>query len=899
METSTKKQGPGRRRRNAAIMAVVLTAAILLGGTYAWQSILQQARNNSMGEPGAAGGRLHDDFEVVGESYGLREWKDGLTANKDIYVENYEAADNGSGPVGRDIFVRIKLYEYMEIGEGATELPMREDSGSPGTFIVNPAYATRAAESIIAGADRDDVTTWSPRLPGDDYASDLFRNRWKWTMGGQKDYMPTFNKDNRSQETDIKGDAVDPNDPVTGSEVMNTTKPGGLNAYDPEAGEHDYFVTETTWTAPEKYWDNGANDHAIAATDTVHTAKPTAFATVIPMDQWESAPYNSQAGPYWVVDTDGWFYWAEPVSPETATGLLLNSISLQSEPDYEWYYGIFVRSQMATAGDWTEDSPGGGFYDDPLERPSMNAENLLYIVTGRLPAVLNVYMSQHAAVVHAGESMTFAANVITENTNNPAWKEVNWTISPATAQFNHGTFSPSALEAGRMYTVRAAAAKDSGIFDLCVVYVPEVGKTAVVGADGNFYVNHDHNVFQLVNTDGTLGQLVCPVIPDNPGAPTDRDNVVEIRGEYYLAHVDGAHYYAEGPDGLLGTGDDELVFDNGTAMEISHDYVAIAVTPTPLEVGQGETVTLTAVVTHDGNTRTDLEKASWMIPPGASYGAGTTLTDNGDGTATLTADYNELETVIRVRVTYAGDNGANNEVLVTVKPTPPTIPVGATEFTDKSGVEWVVLKDNRPPSGTAAIGGTSNGMGTMLIVTKYVHNNATSILWSGNNPNGELTYHDVYAFVKYENSLGDFKPMMDLWYTNLVSPGLKTIARVPNLTYEVDNNTPDWSQVWDMDSAISTPGVAAGSKMDGIIFPLSISEVNRFIGPGNVMGVPNAYGSGVNDGVYNNLRCYWLRSPGNSTRVFSGVGWSVPVYTVLEQPLYYGMRPAMWIDTTP
>ena len=84
-----------RRRPIAAGISLVLIAAIMLTGTFAWQSISQNVVNE-VGVKGLnVGGRLHDDFN--GE-------------NKDIYVENF-----GNEP----ILARIRLDEYMEIGAGA------------------------------------------------------------------------------------------------------------------------------------------------------------------------------------------------------------------------------------------------------------------------------------------------------------------------------------------------------------------------------------------------------------------------------------------------------------------------------------------------------------------------------------------------------------------------------------------------------------------------------------------------------------------------------------------------------------------------------------------------------------------------------------------------------------
>jgi len=74
----------------ATIAAVATSAALLMGGTMAWQSINQTALNEAS-EVVNPGGRLHDDFNGT---------------NKDIYVENF--ADE-------PIFARIRLDEHFEI----------------------------------------------------------------------------------------------------------------------------------------------------------------------------------------------------------------------------------------------------------------------------------------------------------------------------------------------------------------------------------------------------------------------------------------------------------------------------------------------------------------------------------------------------------------------------------------------------------------------------------------------------------------------------------------------------------------------------------------------------------------------------------------------------------------
>ena len=212
METSTKKHRFKGRRRAAAALACVLAVAILLGGTYAWMSVNQQGLNIATGAPGAAGGRLHDDYEKFDDDEthtDYKVWAQGVTANKDIYVENYE------DPVtGRNIFVRVKLYEFMETGPGAHQGPFLADG-----VTANPAYAPTP---LIAGTVRDDLDTWIP-VSYASGASNRFRNIFTWERGGGKTFMPTFNMNNHSNETDISGAAIDPQFPLNTTLYLNKT----------------------------------------------------------------------------------------------------------------------------------------------------------------------------------------------------------------------------------------------------------------------------------------------------------------------------------------------------------------------------------------------------------------------------------------------------------------------------------------------------------------------------------------------------------------------------------------------------------------------------------------------------------------------------------------------------
>ena len=358
-----------QKRYVATVVAMVAVVALLLTGTFTWRSISQMAWNQAVVLPGQAGGRLHDDFEFVGVNYGQNEWRAGGSANKDVYVENFfrsedcDDFDPDFDEGARDIFVRIRLYEFMELGEGARLHPGETD------------FDTRDAATVLAGADREDFTTWRHRTPT---TNDAITQFWGWDMGGQKYFMPTFNRDVESREADVKGAARDPQ-AVNAGELVNQTRrdvtPVHANAFPVEAGEANFFEAGDTHTAQMKFWCEDTETHQMTTTTVTHTARQTLNAQVVTMSYWMNE-LGGEPGEFWVWDADGWFYWAQPLAPGTATGLLLSAITLLQETTEEMYYAIHIDAQMATASEWDE-----AFAMDS-RTPSANAVSLLNRISG-------------------------------------------------------------------------------------------------------------------------------------------------------------------------------------------------------------------------------------------------------------------------------------------------------------------------------------------------------------------------------------------------------------------------------------------------------------------------------------------------------------------------------------
>ncbi|MGN0537318.1 MAG: hypothetical protein ACI4M3_05025 [Acutalibacteraceae bacterium] len=414
-----------KKKIASAVTAASLAAIVLLSGTYAWQSISQEAKNETSGNAMNPGGRLHDDF-------------DGR--NKDVYVENFTSEDEDGVP----IFARIRLDEYMELGEDA------------GQNLDNPM---RVATPLIAGANINDVTTWKTHIPTtetkvcENGEPNTFHEYWTWDMGGETVYMPTFNKNKDSLKADINGtyeglDDIPYSDYVTYTEGYTKT---GKAVYDNDL--------------------NNTEDENVTTATESHTARKTQNATVMTMQEWIDG--GRQTGKFWVYDVDGWAYWAEAIQPGEATGLLLDRIDLESEPMENWYYAINVVAQFATAGDWGAED-GTGFYDiSKGVPPTSNALFLLNQAAGKAPTV-TITEADNKNTVSPGESLTFTAkltlaDIEVDNQN------VTWTVEGATSTdtaINDGVLLVGADETADVLTVKATSVgyeKSIGRYEVAVI----------------------------------------------------------------------------------------------------------------------------------------------------------------------------------------------------------------------------------------------------------------------------------------------------------------------------------------------------------------------------------------------------------------------------------------------
>ncbi len=409
-----------KKKIAASIGAVGMAAVIALGGTFAWQSISQQALNETMATVNP-GGRLHDDFNGQ---------------NKNVYVENFTKPDED----GTTIFARVRLDEYMEIGKGAG------------------ADTENHATPVKEGTELKDKSTWVTRTPGsDDITSNGdFAAYWDWKMGGQGVYMPTFNMNKDSLKADVNG--------------TYDGKPETEIPYD------DYVEYKEGETAEgDEIYDADTNDvdegdgalegtNITTVADQTHTAAKTGTATVITMQEWIDG--GMQIGDFWVWDTDGWAYWAQGIDAGETTGLLLDEIIHSNPPSDSWYYGINVVGQFVTADD-IGFLNNTGFYDTEAgSLPTAAAEVLLETITGTdIPnTTVTVTAADGATTVTAGSTLRFDFAVADKEGSPVSEANVTWAVTggaEGTSIAENGLLTVSASESADTVLTVTATYKDT------------------------------------------------------------------------------------------------------------------------------------------------------------------------------------------------------------------------------------------------------------------------------------------------------------------------------------------------------------------------------------------------------------------------------------------------------
>lgn len=415
----------------ATSVASLVSASVIMSGTWAWQSFDQQVENKLSGFFLGAGGRLHTNFN-------------GDLGVKEIFIENYKYAledirDNTElsqlndqvNILGNEIYVRVRMEEYLELGADAG-LKVDPDTG---TVIQDRTGLdidiVGVGSELGVDADIHNTDTWDIVHMNNDgvYGIGLARSYVGLVLGdgktqrtdGSAIYMPTFNLNDDSVKGDVNGTLAgfdgDERDLEGAYDdyvryTLDSSQDNGSNVIYARTGDQVYDVddndTEENSPGPGNIFTNPAIHYA---TETLVTEE------VIAMKEWEVrydsyldtlSDYNDAMeanperenpedenylpepvepegikGAFWVFDEDGWVYWAQPLEPRTATGVLLKkAISYQKDVG-EWYYEISARAEYATRGDWGKDAEDPlddtGFYETSI---TDSAKDLLQHISG-------------------------------------------------------------------------------------------------------------------------------------------------------------------------------------------------------------------------------------------------------------------------------------------------------------------------------------------------------------------------------------------------------------------------------------------------------------------------------------------------------------------------------------
>ncbi|CEF51114.1 hypothetical protein RCG39_01210 [Lactococcus petauri] len=310
------------KKRHIIFVLLLTTLSLSVSGTFVFTNFGQRVLGITFHQapPGA---RLHDDFEGFGHLT-----NGSGRVNKDIYVENFSS---------RKILARVLLSEYMERGQGAGELTGNQARPLEGAGLEQAQLTDHSSWAVVKPerASNSTMADFVTLYLGDDNSR-------------PKIFMPTFNQNNHSAESNTTGD---------GREGQT----GGFNTDlgIPMPGTHDQWSEGQKHTSDLRTWDKAAEVEVVIP-DVTHVAQATVqsdFGGYMTLQEWQST--GKPTGNFWVHDDNGWLYWATWLPQRTATSLLLDALEVDFD-NKDTYYGLYAESDLATSedvGDWTGVSP--------------------------------------------------------------------------------------------------------------------------------------------------------------------------------------------------------------------------------------------------------------------------------------------------------------------------------------------------------------------------------------------------------------------------------------------------------------------------------------------------------------------------------------------------------------
>jgi hypothetical protein len=442
--------------------------------------------------------------------------------------------------------------------------------------------------------------------------------------------------------------------------------------------------------------------------------------------------------------------------PTDATGLLLNGITMLQEPDNEWYYGIHVTAQMASAGDWGSNAAGAetGFYEDGI---TANGLDLLNRAANLAPTVRSIQIQEGRRVfVTAGDSVTLHADISVLNASGDINETlVTWSVDNAGDLTPEGELRTVAGDAGTIYTVTAssAALPDVKTDSIKVIVLPADAEGIVEGADGLTYMSYGDNIYRKVNNDGTIVADYRYSGADKIIGNADDNYTVKVNtaGARMLGpDADDGSYLIAGADGDLGTADDQKRW------------------PCPDIDNLGVSPVVNIAV---GDTYTDMNNVEWQVIHDDGNGHKLVMTTqiHGVGTRYNTTD---VWSPLGVSNLMAGTNGLEHFYMVTTGNDIKAVAT-AVNITDvRTGVnnpitfnkdETSVERPSDMSTATPNISPIVNGNNTVFVLSIAEYNtykdniNPIGIIWWLRSP-GFVAGTKEASHVGATGNVGDWYP---------------------------------------------------------------------------------------------------------------------------------------------
>ena len=307
-----------RSRKTRRIVTVIAALLILivttLGGTLAYQDYKQHKSNEFNGDTIKFEARLVEDFDEV------NDWKinDGPVTKK-ISVVNL-----GQAPEYGDVYVRIQLKEYMEIGAlSYDETNERYMIDTRGEFIIYDTVDDAIAATAVGGV----------------YAGHNYKNLTDAVTGKSGYFIETRDHDPNGQ----MGKHV-----ITSFMVSDATavikngpqqKASGTNHHEFQSEECDYAIHS---------WKPGS---VLETRDYIEWQLNTG--AIITLSEWldPAGIYKGMPIDKWVIDDtndEGWVYWGRALEPGSGTALFMESVTLIQQPEGSLYYVIHTDMQAVS-----------------------------------------------------------------------------------------------------------------------------------------------------------------------------------------------------------------------------------------------------------------------------------------------------------------------------------------------------------------------------------------------------------------------------------------------------------------------------------------------------------------------------------------------------------------------